>query len=106
MRRAAFGLERRDFGRRQRQRLAAVDRRQLSRQPHLAPQVEFLRRLVAWIKQAGSLQPLNRRVISVEAPRLVVRGVWINAQPMQVVQNRVGDIPASSARYRCRRSAG
>ena len=90
MRPAAVGLVFGDLLLCQRQRLTAIDRRQAARAAHLAPEIELLRRFVAGIENAGRLQPLDRRVIDLEAPRLIFGGVRKNTQPMQVVEDGVG----------------
>ena len=72
------------------QRLATIDRRQPARAADLAPEVEFLRRLVAGVEQPCPLQPVDGVVIDLESPRLVLGGVLEDAEPMQVVEDRVG----------------
>ena len=72
------------------QRLAAVDGRQPARAADLAPEVELLRRLVAGVEQPCPLQPVDGFVVDLESPRLIFGGVLEDAEPMQVVEDRVG----------------
>ena len=88
---APLALQGRDLVRSERQRLAPVDRGEFARQPHLSPQFQFFLGFVAWIEQAGGLEALDGGVVAVEAPRLILRLVRINAEPMQVVESGVGE---------------
>src|SRR5690606_27054850 len=56
----------------------------------LAPEVELLRRFVAGIEQPCPLQPVGGRVIDLESSRLIFGGVLEDAEPMQVVEDRIG----------------
>ena len=103
---APVGLVFRDLRMGKLQRLAAIDRRQPARAADLAPEVQLLRRLVAGVEQSCPLQLVDGRFIDLEAPRLVFGRVLEDAEPMQVVEDRVGDTPAWTAPRRCRRSAG
>ena len=86
---AAVGLIFRDLRGRQRQRFAAIDRRQTAGASHLSAQVEFFRRFVAGIKKARRLQFLDGRIIDLEAFRLVFGRVLENAQPVEIVKDRI-----------------
>jgi hypothetical protein len=80
------------FGSRKRQRLTAIDRRQAARAAHLAAKVELLRRFVAGIEHTGRLQPFDRGVVDLETSRLIFGGVWKDAQPVQVIQDGIGEL--------------
>ncbi len=93
---ASVGFVLRNLLLRQRQRLAAIDRRQAAAAPHLAPEVEFLRRFVAGVEQAGGPELVGRCLVAINTPRLVFGAVLEDSEPMQVVEDGVGKFLAGA----------
>ena len=69
--------------------LALIDRRQAAAEQHLAPQLQLFRRLVAGIDPARLLQPLELALIDVEPLRLTDHGVRLEAEPAEVLDDRL-----------------
>ena len=91
MRLAAFGLELRAVLGRQLQRGAVVDRRQAARELALAAAVELVGGLVAGIEPADVAQAVGGGVIEREPLRLPDDEVGHDAEPGEVLRDRIGE---------------
>ena len=92
--------------RRERQRGAVVDRRQAAGELALAAELELVRRLVGRHRAGPSPSAARHRVVEREALGLAHDDVGRDAEPGEIRLDRGGEFAASSARGRCRRSAG
>src|SRR5690606_19388112 len=72
------------------QRLAPVNRRQFSGEPHLALQLQLVGRLVAGVEPARLLQPFDRLVIERGSLGLAADRVRPDAEPFEIAFYRVG----------------
>ena len=88
------------------ERGAVVDRRLAPAEQHLALELELLRGLVGGIGAPGRREPRQRRLVAAEPRRLAMLLVGGEAEPGEIVADRLGDRLARCARGRCRRAAG
>jgi hypothetical protein len=83
-----FGFEPGPLGVAELQRGAIVDRRLAAAELDLALEVELLRGLVGRIDPAGGAQPLQRRIVTIEARALPMLLVGNQPEPGEIVADR------------------
>ena len=98
MRGDAFGFLRLALGHGQPERGAIVDGRQPAPQCNLAPDLEFLRGLVAGVDPAGFQHGIERGPVAIQAGRLALLAVPVETEPCQVGADRIDIVFAAALR--------